>query len=336
MPRVACARYRDLAMRIATFNVQRLRLRQVSGSPVLGGARDSDDPRDRGKQTPIIDAIDRRLTARVLAELDADVVALTELFDQATLDHFHDAWLLPAGASPYPHRVCLPGNDGRGFDVALMSRQPLADVASHAQLTSRDLDLPPDPAIAPDTPIFRRDCLQARVGALTLFVCHFKAPYPDIKRARRIRRIEALAVRRIIERHFAGDSQALWLVLGDLNEHHPPKASSLSTPEIASGADQESALLPLTDGFAVDLGARMAPDERWSYRDPATGRYSRPDALLASPALAARVPDAVPFLVKSGLEQEITRYTGPRLAGVGEHRPHASDHAALAIDLPGL
>jgi len=40
--------------------------------------------------------------------------------------------------------------------------------------------------------------------------------------------------------------------------------------------------------------------------------------------------------VREGLGRESARYRGPRLAGVGTHRPHASDHAALAIDLEGL
>ncbi len=50
-------------MRIAPFNVQRLRLRQDGLAISLDGARDSDSPRDGGRQTPIIDAIDRRLTS---------------------------------------------------------------------------------------------------------------------------------------------------------------------------------------------------------------------------------------------------------------------------------
>jgi hypothetical protein len=41
-------------------------------------------------------------------------------------------------------------------------------------------------------------------------------------------------------------------------------------------------------------------------------------------------------MLRAGLAREVARFAGPRLAGVGRHRPHASDHAALAISFPGL
>lgn len=311
-------------MRIATFNVQNLRLRQRGGRAALDGARDADSPRDAAPGQRALDPIDRRLTAEVLREADADVVALQEVFDAESLDHFHDRLLVSAGARPYPHRVCLPGNDGRGLDVALMSRPPIARAESHAAATPRDLGLVPPEGLRDDQPVFRRDCLEAQVGALTLFVCHFKAGYPDPELAWRVRRLEAMAVRRLVERRFADPAAALWLVLGDLNE------------PAESGHGEARAIAPLTLGFAVDLVARVPEAERWSYRDPGSGAYSRPDAMLASPALAARWPDARPRYLRAGMEREADRYAGPRLPGVGLHRPHASDHAALVVDLPGL
>lgn len=311
-------------MRIASYNVQRLRLRQAAGGPALDGARDGDWPPGIRQPTPITDAIDRRLTAKVLARLDADVVAMQEVFDQASLDYFHDAFVLAAGARPYPHRLCLPGNDGRGFDVALISRRPPDEVSSHADLSPQALGLGAAGGIAGDAPIFRRDCLVARFGALTVFNCHFKAPYPDQRRAFAVRRLEALAVRAIIERQ-SFHPQALWLIVGDLNEHTGPDVD-----------DGQRAIAPLGDGFAIDLIARMPAGDRWSFQDPCTGLYSQPDAMLASPALAARWPHAVPFFQREGMRAGIPRFAGERLAGVGDERPHASDHAALAIDLPGL
>ncbi len=311
-------------MRIATFNVQNLRLRDGERGPRLDGARDDDLDLDRGPWAAAFDSADRRLTAAVIRDADADVIALQEVFDQRTLDHFHDKVLLPSGAAPYPHRVCLPGNDGRGLDVALMSRAPLSEVESHADATPRSLGIEPPEGIDRDARIFRRDCLVARVGALTLFVCHFKAPVPDAAAAWPVRRLEALAVRRIVERRFAAPAAALWIILGDLNE----------PAEAQRGVGR--AIAPLTEGFAVDLMMRLPPEERWSYRQPEDARYSRPDALLASPALAARWPEARPRVIRAGLDREARRDRGPRYAEVGAHRPHASDHAALAIDFPGL
>ncbi|MFP4273691.1 MAG: endonuclease/exonuclease/phosphatase family protein [Paracoccaceae bacterium] len=304
-------------MRVASFNLQNLRLRGTR----LDGARDADSPLDTAPGAARLDRADRRLTASVLRDARADVVALQEVFDRAALDAFHDRMLVPAGTAPYPHRVCLPGNDGRGLDVALMSRRPLHGIRSHAALIARDLGLTPPPEQDPDAPIFRRDCLQARAGGLTLFVCHFKAPYPDPKAAAAIRRMEAQAVRALISRMFPDPAAALWLVLGDLNE-----PVDTDPPAIA----------PLLPPFSVDLMARLPDERRWSWFEPQGGLYGQPDVLLASPALAARVPGARPEILREGLGLEARRNTGPHLPEVGRHRPHASDHAAIVVEFPGL
>jgi len=312
-------------MRIATFNIQNLRLRRCGGVGRLDGARDGDMPEDATPAAAALDPIDRRLTAEVLKLADADVVALQEVFDRQTLDHFHDRVLLPAGARPYPYRHCLPGNDGRGLDVAVMSRVEPRTVISHAAETPATLDLPPVRGCGLHDRVFRRDCLEVDLGGLVLFVCHFKAPYPDPVAAWPVRHLEARAVVRLIQRRFAEPAAGLWLVVGDLNEpaHEAPRLGRAVQP------------LLLGD-FGLDLTRRLPPGERWTFHLPHTGIYSKPDAIIASPALAARFPEAVPQVIRAGLDREAERYSGPRLAAVGEHRPHASDHAALAIDLPGL
>jgi len=313
-----------LRMRIATFNVQNLRLRHPSGRARLDGARDGDVPGDNTAEASALDLADRRLTAAVLARADADVLCLQEVFDRETLDFFHDHLMRHAGARPYPHRVCLPGNDGGGRDLALLSRLPLSDVRSHASLTPQALELEPPVGIRPDAPLFRRDCLTARVGPLTLFLCHFKAPWPDAASAWPVRRMEALAVRRLVEDMFAGDEAPLWLIVGDLNE---------PAGKMATG---EPAIAPLLQGFSVDLLDRVPEQERWTFYESDTGRYARPDALLASPELARRWPDARPVAQREGMAREVTRHTGQRLADVGQHRPRASDHAPLVVTFDGL
>jgi hypothetical protein len=40
--------------------------------------------------------------------------------------------------------------------------------------------------------------------------------------------------------------------------------------------------------------------------------------------------------LRAGLGHEAARHEGPRLEGTGWHRPHASDHAALVVEFPGL
>jgi endonuclease/exonuclease/phosphatase family metal-dependent hydrolase len=310
-------------MRIATFNIQNLRLRRPAGRARLDGARDKDMPQDSGPQAAALDLADRRLTAAVLAHADADVVCLQEVFDLKSLDFFHDHLLCHVDGGPrYAYRFCFPGNDGGGRNVALMSSRQVTEVLSHAKLTAADLDLQVTQGIQSKAPVFRRDCLMAQIGRLTLFLCHFKAPWPDEKAAWPVRRLEALGVRRLIERRFGPSENALWLVVGDLNEPH----------EAVLG---ERAIAPLTQNFSVDLMERVPASDRWSHYDVTSG-YSCPDSFLASPALAKKWPDARPFALREGTSREITRYKGPRLPDVGAHRPHASDHVPIVVEFAGL
>ena len=304
-------------MRIATFNVQNLRLRGKDGEERLDGAWDHDDPL---QPDPALDRMDRKLTAQVLRRMNADVVALQEVFDQKTLDHFHDHFLAKPGYAPYPVRKCLPGNDGRGLNVAVMSRDTPLRVITHAHETDETLGLTNIPPGMTGRRIFRRDCLEVVFRRLTLFVCHFKAPYPDVERARAIRDLEARALRKIIETRFQHPEREAWLILGDLNEPAPTSESS--------------ALRDLTEGFAVDLMSRVADD--WTYIEPDHNEHVRPDGILASPHLAQRFPDTVPEIIRAGLSPETARAAARRLADVNTPRPHASDHAAICVDFPGI
>jgi len=306
-------------MRIATFNVQNMRLRQDANGPRLEGARDRDagSPVDRR-----LDITDRKLTAAIVARIDADILCLQEVFDMATLDYFHDVFLAQTGLRPYPVRICEPGNDGHGLNVAVMARIPPDRVASHAGATAADLGLRDPDNVLRGGPVFRRDCLELRFGALTLFVSHLKAPYPDRSRADKIRRLEAQAIRRVIDGSFQKPAEHLWMILGDLN-----------TP-VGTEAGEDDALRPLLEGFAVDLMARIREGEDWTYTMPDTGERLRPDAMLASPALAEFAAQAVPVIERRGLDIGADDGSGYPLSEVGSPRPHASDHAAIWIDLP--
>ncbi|WP_127108798.1 endonuclease/exonuclease/phosphatase family protein [Pararhodobacter zhoushanensis] len=299
-------------MRVLSFNVQNLRLRTPGGAERLDGARDGGAPQDP------LDFADRRLTAAVLAQADADFCLLQEVFDRTSLDYFHDHLLRGAGAALWPWRACLPGNDGAGRDLAVLARRPFA-AQSHARLLPADLVLQGQAGTRADLPVFSRDCLAVALGGVALYGVHFKAPVADLDAAWTRRRAEALGVRRLIEQRFDDPATALWLVMGDLND---PRT------------DPERAVAPLLAPFGVDLTERMPETERWTWWQAPRARGC-PDAMIASPALAARWPRAVPQAIRIGMSRDAGG-TQPRLADVGEARPHASDHAALVLDLPGL
>lgn len=308
-------------MRIATFNLQNLRLRTRDGRPVLDGAADQDWSK-KLRHTKLARA-DRVETAKVIAKVEADVLALQEVFDLATLDFFHDQFLLEAGSPAYPHRYCFNGNDGRGVNVAALSRRKPVNIKSHAELTGAELGLTDLPADLRDRPIFRRDCLELEFDGVTLFVCHFKAPYPDSAKAHVVREAEARAVRKIVEARFTDAKHERWIILGDFNE--PTRTNE----------DERSALAPLKSDFSIDLLDRLAPGTDWTFELPYTHLHSRPDRILVSPRLADEYPDLRPQIIRSGMEplQRIPS-NGP-LFSLGS-RPHASDHALVYADFADL
>jgi endonuclease/exonuclease/phosphatase family metal-dependent hydrolase len=303
-------------MRLATFNAQNLRLRRRDGVEHLDGARDRDSPGESGPVAEGLDGVDRALSARLIAAADADVLALQEVFDLATLDHLCERWLAPLAVA-YPERRFLGGNDGHRRNLGVLARVPLDEVHSHAALSFAEVGATPPPGVPASARVFRRDCLAVRVGSLWLFVCHLKAALPGDEVSRVVRRAEALAVRRVIEGHLPDAEAADWIALGDFNAHRP---------------DSEADLAALIDGFAIDLSARIPAGERWTYHQPGPDLYSCPDRLLASPALAARVR-TVPVTLWQGMSREASRYTGPRFDEVGVRRPRASDHALVYLDV---
>jgi endonuclease/exonuclease/phosphatase family metal-dependent hydrolase len=309
-------------MRVATFNLQNMRLRQREGRSVLDGAADHDF--DGWSQSIRDDLADRQLTAKVIATANAEVVALQEVFDTETLDFFHDHFLLQAGLDPYPYRICLPGNDGRGLNVASMSKRKPVRAKSHAQLTGADFNLTELPANLRNQRLFRRDCLQLDFVSFTLFICHFKAPYPDTDRAYVIREAEARAVRQIIETRFSRPENERWMIMGDFNE---PALVDQTVP---------SALKSLTQGFSIDLLDRLPRGKDWTFEVPDTHVHSRPDRIFLSPELAKEYPDVVPTILRTGMTRYLSEPIANSSLGPPNNQSHASDHALVYADFPGL
>lgn len=309
-------------MRLATFNLQNLRLRRRQGRHVLDGAVDQDfDDRPRSIDQ---DITDRQLTAKIIAMAQADVVALQEVFDTETLEFFYDHFLLQAGSPPYPARICLPGNDGRGLEVAVLSKTKPVAVKSHAHLTGADFGLADLPEYLRDHRLLRRDCLELEFETFTLFVCHFKAPYPDRDKAHIVREAEARAVRSIVETRFPKSADERWMIVGDFNE---PCTGNETT---------SSALAPLKQGFSEDLLDRLARGTDWTFEVPDTHVHSRPDRIFLSPRFAQEYPEVIPQIVRTGMTRYLSETGSSTSIYEQQNQSHASDHALVYADFPGL
>ncbi len=322
---------------IATFNCENLMMRcDFRSARIPGLARkltQVSNPDRANEIDAVFDVLsedDRTLTAQALAAARAEVCCLQEVENLVALTAFHNRYLRKWTRQGYPGRVLIEGNDGRGIDVAVLSRLPVTRIASHADLSYDALDIPPPRNMPGDTPVFSRDCLEVDVvkagRTLTLFVCHLKSMHGGREETRPVREAETQAIRCLIEQRFADPATENWAVLGDMNDYDELDGEQLN----------DHALGPLIgDGFAVDLlkMTESDPRNRWTHYYNGKKTYGALDHILLSPALAARNKAVKPRIVRAGQPMRATRFEGRRFPGVGWVAPKASDHCPLAVTL---
>lgn len=96
-----------------------------------------------------VDDVAMQNTARVIRDVNADVLGVVEAESRPSLSAFNDVIVSAVGGTPYEHVMLIDGNDTRGIDVGIMSRgaYPIVNVASHV-----------DDEDAKGKRIFSRDC----------------------------------------------------------------------------------------------------------------------------------------------------------------------------------
>ncbi len=239
-------------------------------------------------------------TARVIAEVNPDVLVLVEVESRPALQHFHDKVLRPLLPEPFPYNMLIDGNDERGIDIGILSRYPIQRMRSHiADYTGK-------------SHTFARDCpeyyLELPSGReLLLLPNHFTSKGSDTTGKRRA--IQAAAVRTIydsLRRRYP-----LALVAGDFNDY--PKSRALA---------------PLLQG--TNLRDAMSLKQ---YRGAYPGTYQHAtateklDYLLLSPELRRRV-QAVD-VCRKGYYAPTKWEAFPNITAKNKERFQASDHHCL-------
>ena len=154
-----------------------------------------------------VEAVDEtatRMTARVIADIDADVIAIVEAEDRPSLVRLNKELL----GNRYEHVMLVDGNDDRGIDVGIMTKRGF-DIAS---ITS-NVDLKQG-----SEPVFSRDCAQYEIRVpsgklINLLVNHFKSQSGG---GGEKRKLQAETVHGIAKKLV--DSRKRVMVMGDLNE----------------------------------------------------------------------------------------------------------------------
>jgi len=311
----------------------------------------------------------RQHTALAMAAADADIYCLQEVDNVNALERFFNSYVKKIGVDQYDQFVLHEGNDFRGIDVAAIARdiRPIT-TRSHRTVTGsyvkktdsgkallEEFELADQARKERRGRIFRRDCLEIETrirnasGSInqevSIFNCHFKSMGGGRTDSIGTRQLEAIAVREIITRKFAGIENPLWAIVGDLNDYKAKIKVGKGTDDnglfnetfqLVSGP---SGLDPLLDdGFGVNLVDQLDESERWTHYYSAERTKSQLDYIIASPALAD-MQTGQPEIIRAGMPfrvpntEAVSRY--PR---VGWDRPKASDHCPLTVefDIKGL
>jgi endonuclease/exonuclease/phosphatase family metal-dependent hydrolase len=204
-------------------------------------------------------------TARIIADVNPDILVLVEVENRSTLQRFHDQVLLPQlqvrGHERYDHNMIIDGNDPRDIDVGIMSRFPITHIRSH--ITDRENG----------KPIFSRDCPEyllslGQGNELVILPNHFSSKGSDLRGNRR--RVQAKKAKDIYEK-LKADHQHI-IIAGDLNDH--PAGGSLDM--LLQESDLMDAMsLPAYQGFPGTYKHANAKEKL--------------DYLLLSPSLARSV-----------------------------------------------
>jgi len=261
-------------------------------------------------KTEAVNEIATRMTAKVIQDVNADVLAVVEAEDRIALKRFNDQLLKELNAA-YDCIMLIDGNDERGIDVGLMTKSgvDIGAVVSHV-----------DDSVG-GSRIFSRDCPEYTVRSggeqFLVIVNHFKSKgfgSPAASNARR--KAQAARAREIYDLRHSQGFDAIAIV-GDLND--TPASDPLS-PLLGSGSD-------LRDIFDHD---KFEGDGRPGTFGNGTAS-NKIDYILLSPALWERVTRGGVW--RKGVWGGVNGTLFPHYEEMQSAVHAASDHAAIFADI---
>lgn len=260
-------------------------------------------------------------TARVIRDVDADVLAVVEVENRPVLKEFNDKVLShpPVGGTAYAHLMVIDGNDPRGIDVGLMTKQNFEIFGMYSHVH----DLKPD-----GHPIYSRDCPEFEVltpngEQLWVVPNHFKSKFGGNNPASKAKRLAQSVRTAEIYQSLIADGFHNVVVLGDLNDK-PTSA------ELAPLLNTDLKDVSEHPNF-VDFEFNANNGNRGIGTFGLGNDKDKIDYLLLSPSLFGLVTNAGLFRKGAWPGSSPKRWaTYPEL----ERKVHvASDHHAIFVDL---
>jgi endonuclease/exonuclease/phosphatase family metal-dependent hydrolase len=259
-----------------------------------------------------IDEQAMRNTARVMRDVEADVMGVVEVESRTVLRDFNADVISALGGEAYRHAMVIDGNDTRGIDVGLLTRRefPIGQLRSHVDDMMGERDL-----------IFSRDCAEYEVttpsGArILLMLNHFKSKgYGSQQSSNDRRRAQAQRVKDIYDERVGMGIKNI-AVLGDFND--TPASAPLSP--LIEGTDLKDIFLhPTFDdgGYPGTYGNCSAENKI--------------DFILLSPALFDKVTGGGVF--RKGMWPGARARRWEAYPELVRKVDAASDHAAIWADI---
>lgn len=252
-------------------------------------------------------------TARVIKDVDADILAVIEADNRVALKGFSDQVLEQVNGQPYPNVMMIDGNDPRGIDVGLLTKQGYDIGLMRSHVHDQD----------DGKTVFSRDCPEYAVHTpagetIWVLINHFKSKgYGSAAANNARRKMQAGHVASFYQR-LRAEGQENIVVMGDLND--TPGSAPLK-PLVRDTDLREVSEFP---GF--DTGPF-----------PQNGTYGlgnanqKIDFILLSPALFARVQGA--GLFRKGAWPGSRPKRWPVYSSIKRPIHTASDHHAVWVDI---
>ncbi|TWG94950.1 putative extracellular nuclease [Mesorhizobium sp. J18] len=251
-------------------------------------------------------------TARVMIDVEADVLGVVEAESRPVLAAFNKEIIAAMGGTPFRHVMVIDGNDERGIDVGLVTREgyPIGLMRSHV-----------DDLASNGEPIFSRDCpvffITTQSGnSLTVMVNHLKSKgYGSIAANNAKRHAQAERIKAIYETLLAEGYENI-AVIGDFND--TPDSNPLK-PLLADSDLKDAFEHPAFDdgGWPGTYGLCNASDKI--------------DYLLLSPGLFERVERGGVF--RRGMWPGSRPVRWEVYGELKRKQDAGSDHAAIWVDI---
>jgi endonuclease/exonuclease/phosphatase family metal-dependent hydrolase len=258
-----------------------------------------------------VNEVATRMTAKVIHELGADVIGLIEAESRPSLVKFQDDVMSLTPGTAYKHIMLIDGNDDRGIDVAIMTRNgfELESMRSHVDDEESGKR------------IFSRDCAEYFIttpsnNRLVVLVNHFKSKGFGGQAANdRKRKSQADRVKVIYE-GLRNSGEKNVAVIGDFND--------------TADRDPMSALITHTDLKDITEHPNFDDGGRPGTFGNGT-KANKIDYILLSPELFQKTTSGRIF--RMGVWGGTNGTLFPHFPEITKAAEGASDHAAIVADI---